>query len=269
MTTERLFPGVGYELVPGQAAAGGMNKREFDGMIDGFGERMSWERYSMCPCAANADTDQPDPLCAHCFGGGALYFEEAELIRGVVAQPTYRHTDKGMEGQRYTGSIQITFRAETPVGYRHRLTMLDQVMEYAELIDRAASPQRVRFPVATRTMTYRRIADPTVTETFATSVLRATYRNVAKEIVDLVPGVDFGIDEDGLIDWTAGIATGRVPAVDTTIALVYWTHPRYVITSLAPFPMQNVYTNENVPTPLRQNLPITLEATIDFLRVDR
>lgn len=268
MATESIFPTSGYSLVPGVAASAGMNKPEFDGLIDNYGERFTWERLVACPCSSNAETDQADPMCLHCYGNGWLYFEEGTPIRGVVMQPTFRNRDLNVEGVVQSGEVTITFRAETPVGYRHRVTMLDAVLEFSERTTRKASPQRLQFPVATRHLTYRR-ADTGEEIEFEYSVLRLVYRNAEKEIVDLVPDVDFQIDEDGLVDWTYGLAASRVPAVGTVIGVTYWCHPRYIITSMAPYPLQNVWTGENVPAPIRQSLPTSVKGELDFLRTDR
>lgn len=267
--TESIFPRAGFRLVAGQnAAQAGLQKDQFDGMIDGFGEKWIWERLVNCPCEANGQTEQPNALCLHCDGTGWAYFIERSDVRGVIMQPTYKNNDTKLLGVHQTGMVTITFRAETPVGYRHRLTMVDGVLEFSERTTRAATLQRLRYPISVRSLVYENIAtrEQITTET---KVIRLVWLDDDLALNECVDGVDFRVDEDGLIDWTIGDARGTTPAVGVNIGVTYWIQPRFVVTSLAPYPTQNSWTEENRSTAFRLALPNSVQAELDFLQQDR
>ena len=163
------------------------------------------------------------------------------------------------------GEVNITFRAETPVGFRHRLTMKDAAIDFSEVVERASgTTQRLRFIIATRKLEYRKDDGSFEDRTFEYDVMRLSFIDGSGVQQVLEKGIDFDVTEAGWIDWSRGDAKGTAPPVDTPFSVSYWILPQWQITSLSPFALQTSYQVSGVVTPVRMLLPFTLRAMLVF-----
>ena len=141
--------------------------------------RVVWERAVRCPCAPlNSQTQQPDPSHELCGGTGWQYVTPApddfdrEMQDALVGELTPYQRRLARQGspifalvttfssdmQAYTqlgswvfGSARITTRAGNRLGYWDRITLIDGVMTYSEVVTIAANARDVatRYPVET------------------------------------------------------------------------------------------------------------------------
>lgn len=259
------YPPAGYELMPADTSArADFEKPVIDGIIQMYGEFVTWQKTALCSCRANAQTDQPNPLCPVCRGRGEELYDP-QLIRAVFERPDYDVKRLLAQGEWWGGQGTATVLAETAVGFRHRLTMRDAVIEFSERRERVGTVQALRYAVAARTVTYRRIVDWQPL-TMVYRVLRLTWFSAPTTQVALDEGIDFAITKDGEVDWAPGVARGTAPPVGTLFAVTYMIHPVWVVTSLSPYPMQNTWTESGVPVPTRLNLPTSLRVQLEYLQ---
>ena len=307
------------------SARADIEKAVIDGMVAGYGEFCTWEKAATCGCRANSQTDQPRPGCPACAATGFEYYG-SEVIRVVFERADYSVKQMAQQGEWWSGQATATVLAETPVGYRHRLTMRDAVIEFTEVIERPAGQlQRLRYPVATKTMRFINI-DTREPRDFVYRVLRATwwqdstpdalaaidvasvlatctidgdeYRHgqdgrwtpdegatwltsevfaeavaagqaVLRDRLVLEEGLQFQVTSDGLIDWAVGERAGQAPPAGAVVAFTYLIHPRWVVTTLSPFPQQNWWTESGVVTPTRLLLPTSMRVQLDFLQLQQ
>jgi hypothetical protein len=239
------------------------SKSEFDSVVAGFGFNCVWEQAIICPCRNNSQTEQPDPLCSNCDGGGREYYNP-KSIRAVFMQPEFEPDSLKTYGEWWGGKSVITVRAENPVGYLDRLTVKDVVIWYSEIIKRkAGETASLRYPVASRTMSY--VHEKTgeardITE----SIDRLSCMRGGKRVV-LDKDVDFVVTGDGKIDFSKGDAMGTAPPVGAHFSAKYYINPVWVITSLKPHAIQNAWTATGVPKPTMLDLPASVTAQLDFM----
>ena len=265
----QLYPPTGYELMPADTSArADFEKPVIDGIVRMYGEYFTWQKTATCACQANDQTDQPNPRCVVCRGTGEELYD-AQEIQGVLERPDYDVKKLRSEGEWWGGQTTVTVLAETPVAFRHRLTMRDAVIEFGERVERAATiTQTLRYPIATKTITYRRKTD---WQELAVKyrVLRLAWFSTPTTQITLDEGIDFAVTPAGLLDWTLGVARGTVPPVGKLFAITYLIHPVWIVTSLSPYPMQNTWTESGVPVPTRLNLPTSLRLSLDYLDASR
>jgi len=192
-------------------------------LIETKGYRISWERSAQCPCTGNNDqTDQADPNCSLCSGKGWIQFKpvgavvndliigelttlqtkvigtNGAVVRGVMSGivNTMKPWDKVQA--RLEGTLQVSVRSENKLGYWDKLTNLDAVVVYSQLLDSSG----------TLTDTLRYLAD-------GINLLRS-------DTTTYVEGTDFNL-VDGDIVWVSG----QEPAADSRLVCHYLTHPTW------------------------------------------
>ena len=245
------------------------DKAQIDAFVDGYGERVLWESVTPCPCRLNSQTEQPDPTCTDCFGDGFVFYGGAE-IRVVFNRHELTPDFLRAQGQFWGGEVIATARAETPIGYRHRLTMLDAVIEYMDSFSRPkyndigyGDVQILKRPVANRYTTLQKISTGKI-ETLESNINSIMVREGDKNR-SLQAGVDFAITSEGNIDWTPGDKLGTSVKPGQTFTMSYWTSPRWIVTSLKPHPIQNIWSETKVPAPVYLQLPYTVMCQLDWL----
>jgi len=194
---------------------------DFTLMVETKGYRLAWTRTALCPCApVNDQTKQADPNCPICEGAGWIFFRpeegtinektvgkltdlqkkilgtDATVIRGIMTGITGEKQPWDPVGPRLEGMASCTVRAENKLGYYDRLTNLDAVVTYAQLIE-AASPLVLRYPAA------------------AMNLLRSTDTTY-------VAGTHFNLVEGDVV-WETGMA----PATGTLLSAHYLCHPTW------------------------------------------
>jgi len=190
-------------------------------MVETKGYRLAWTRTAVCPCTpVNDQTRQPDPNCSLCDGTGWIFFRpeegtidekkvgnltdlqkrilgnDATVIRGIMTGITGDKQPWDPVGPRLEGMASCTVRAENKLGYYDRLTNLDAVIVYCQLIE-TASPLVLKYPAA------------------SINLLRS------KDTI-YVEGTDFTMDTGDVV-WV----TGHVPASGTLLVAHYLTHPTW------------------------------------------
>lgn len=200
---------------------------KFRDAIEERGYRLAWSRAQVCPCAGvNEQTQQHDPNCALCKGLGWIYFgpksyvldetkigamtplqkyvasrSEGVVIRGVMTGlgQTPELFDK--LGTWYSGTSQVTVRAENRLGYADKLVALDSEIVYSEVITATA-------PLQTLTLRYPAISV-----------------NLIRSLSTRFIASDFELTAEGAIKWAAG----KVPSAGEKIAVHYNTFPTWVV----------------------------------------
>lgn len=146
---------------------------EFTKLVETKGYRVAWSRAARCPCPPiNDQTEQPDPNCTLCRGSGWLYFAPAqatvnELLVGELNPVQKRIVDDNAAviraiktgigtkwnqydqiGSRMEGTLLATVRPENKLGYYDRITNLDSLIVYQEILDADTTATRqTRYPV--------------------------------------------------------------------------------------------------------------------------
>ena len=199
-------------------------------LLETKGYRVAWSRGALCPCApVNEQTEQPDPNCSMCDGRGWFYFapalattdellvgdlddvqlrvvnDNAAVVRAIMTGMTSKKIPYDPIGARVEGMVNATFRGVNKVGYHDRITNLDSLIVYQEILD-AKDPAETlvlapRYPVV------------------RVNLLRTT------STVYTAP-TDFTVNARGEIVWNS---VGAAPAKDARLALHYLCHPTWLV----------------------------------------
>lgn len=237
-------------------------KQDFDREIDGHGEPALWEQAVICPCSNNDQTDQPAPFCKDCDGTGWAYHSPCE-IHVLVERLGVEQRPLDRAGMFWSGDVLLTARVETPIAYRHRVTLRQATLEFQERTTRLLGDrQSLRLPIATRETRY--VLRSTGEQMVVKDRVNKLVHRVNERLVELHDGVDFDVTEDGLIDWRKGDRISTAPRVDSTICVNYYVHPRYVVTSLAPFGIRVTQTQLGFSSPTPILLPFAVTGRLDM-----
>jgi len=245
---------------------------EFDQAITTKGYKMFWSRGGLCPCVANAQTEQPDPTCQLCDGDAYYYFQpDPAVIQGatVDAQGNEIITNTAGDGvQIYVlmtamtqdvqvfekfgewvfGSARVTTQAANKLGYRDRLVAVESLMTWAQIIEYDGS---TIIPI-TGERKKSGLRYPFV----AVHQLRSL-ATVFRE------GQDFELTSTGTIQWLGSAA----PTSGTRLALHGTIHPVWIV-------MDHIHTyrdtfleggTTSLSTQTFNQLPVQGVAKLDFL----
>jgi hypothetical protein len=254
-----------------------MSPMDFRKMIHFKGLNVQWEQAMACPCrqaltvgigaeALDGTTNSRRHNCDGCGGSGWLYHSKQPI---VVLITSAEHNPKMFAhyGVHAPGSARLTFLPENIPGFMDRIVATDDVVVYSTVQERKGTVDRLAFPVVTRTVMRGSEADPRVPETVELGVIHARRTTTAGLLVgdELVDGVDFELSDDGAeVDWSLGIALGTAPAEEATWAMVYHTHPVYLITGF-PHGFRDTWVKFKKPDPERANLPVLASARLAWL----
>jgi hypothetical protein len=240
-------------------------------LVELTGVRVAWTRASVCPCSpVNDQTQQPDPLCTLCQGGGAFYFgpkdyaagenvgvltniqkvilvrDGAAVIRGLMQKVTQAQDFYDRLGNWVRGTQMLTVRPENKIGYYDRLVCLDQEINYSEIIVQGADP--------TAALKLRYLAT-------AVNIIRS-------ETTRYEQGSDFDV-VDGKVVW---ISVSGAPAANTRLSVHYLTHPTYLVID-HPHVMRGTQKRRKsapLATPFGNPVALPIQAAIrlEFLQAD-
>ena len=246
---------------------------------------LSWEMAAECPCQTiisvgtgtvsqvsgtgtkTAGTGEPRRDCAKCGGGGVIYHSK-QTIRGLVIGAENDFDRFRVYGEYAIGMVGLTLLPEHVPGVLDRFTINDSVMIYKETqVRTSATVEKLRYPVAVRTVQVGSDADATVVANQTLSVMYA-HKATSSGIVagnELVAGTDFAVNSDGNIDWTLGDAAGTAPTEGEYYAMTYFGNPRYVVMN-HPHAFRDTYTMGKTATETLTNMPVKVDCMLEFLR---
>lgn len=191
---------------------------QFRKQILQHGMRIQWQMASECPCVRSLsltggsttitqNTFEKRPDCAACSGNGWLYHSSQE-IRALTLGSETQPDGFQVFGYRGTGTIRLTMLPEHLPGFMDRLTFLDSVMVYTDIVTRtSATTEQPRYPIVKRTLQLGSSGDATVADPTVIGVLncRKTDTTGVIQTTELVENTDFAVNSDGEIDWTLGL----------------------------------------------------------------
>ena len=225
MGTQATYPVIGLPSDTKQAGQRvDFRPKQFDLAIETKGYLLAWQQGALCPCTAGIEqSKQPDPNCSLCGGQGMVYFESpisqdltgyeftdlqqnfltetgAMVIRGIITAITNKQDMLDKAGNWVDGRCNLTVRPENKLGYLDRITGLDILIAYAELL--------VGNGVATLAARY-----PVVNINFLRSI-DTVY----------VADTDYNITVDGKINWLT-----TPPESGERLSIHYLCHPTWLI----------------------------------------
>ncbi len=196
------------------------------GEISIHGLRALWEQASPCPCQENADTEEGRFDCSVCGGTGWEYDTGME-IKTIVTSVTLRHAPYELFGRFGFGLVYFTMTPEQTPGFRDRLTVLDSAVVVQDLVKRTGTLDRLRWPVANRSLLLSVSGTPTPVSCSVLRLRRQASDGTAGPLLEL--DTDFALDAQGRIDWTKGDVAGTAPPVGASYSVRYFAHPRYLV----------------------------------------
>lgn len=247
-----------------------LNVDNLEVLIEARGNRVAWSRAIRCPCTLNSETDQPSFDCPRCQGLGWFYFgptnyavpvyageltplqqsivdRDACLIRGLIYSLRANDMPYSELGPWQLGSLAVSVRHENVIGYYDRITVLDSIMPYDEVVV-APEPQ---------------------TE-FALRYPAVEVNAMFSETTRYVPGTDFVVTSEGCISWQSA----HYPA-GARLTVHYYFHPQYLVTSrprviraTTKYRKDSNCEPDRVTGPFHVALPLQAELQLEFLRED-
>lgn len=246
-----------------------LNQARIDFTPDNFrrlilqkGMRMTWQQAAMCPCRSilsNGGITQPtgefDPECEECFGRGVIYHTPLQ-IRGIFEDASRRPEKYAIYGEHISGTAGLSTLAEHALNFKDRVVLDDNRMTYMEAKTRRKTVERVRFPVAERSVVVGTSGDSTVAETItvdAAYVRKADPNGKINPYV-LVEGTDFTINGSGELDWSLGDSRGTAPLIGSEYSITYYGKPTYIVID-TPYQYRNTWIKTKSVTAYYQEMP--------------
>lgn len=270
---------------------------EFDAAVAQHGNRLLWERSAICPCQNHEQGLSPKVDCPVCDGLGWEFWGD-QVVYGIAVGLDFHADTQVAYGMWASGLARITVRAEHAPSLRDRYTNLDTLIRFSERRERRAEEnefERLRYYIGIRTYKLHGDMD-VVPEVFrglspleraaelGNAEVRARF--VASQIIGeevtrlrvmnddrtpgrvLIQGRDFEV-VNGLIDWSLGDVAGTAPVLGQAFVATYNFHPRYTITSFEHVARaQTIVFNSGRPEGVLTQLPVEVQAKLDFLRED-
>lgn len=240
---------------------------KFDVVIETKGYLLAWTRATVCPCAPVAtQTEQPDPNCSLCGGGGWTYFggnvtqdfdvEEwdldviqtkiitdsgAAVIRGILSGIRSKQEPYDKLGNWVEGAMSATVRHQNKLAYYDKLVCLDSEIAYSEILT----------------------ADGATTTDARYLITGINYLRSLATVY--VADTDYQINTLGQVEWLSG----NEPDADTRLSIHYQCHPTFLVVD-HPHVIRTTsqkFKTAKPKTPLgdAQNLPIQAAVLYDFL----
>lgn len=273
-----LVPKIVTGLPPGVKGRprGDFRLAEFQRLFPTKGYRLWWSRAGICPCLNNDQTEQPDPNCPLCKGRSYYYFcpdyavwtapegvakdahgnpAEVNAARdAVMIQAIMTGFTKNVEvferfGEWVFGVARCTVMPENKLGYRDRLTSVDSIMSWAQIIEYDGE---ATIPI-TGGISKRGLRYPAVDVNL--------FRSLAEVFR---PGTDYEITPAGELHWLRSTR----PAAGTRLSLHYQIHPVWIVldhlNTYRDTLIQMKAISDN-PADQFRNLPIQAAVKLDFL----
>jgi len=226
------------------------DRRKFDKLIQGQGQRLTWEQAEKCPCRESAHSDQGKAGCPVCKGLGWAW-HDALPVKAIVHKVDLTPDAFKPVGEWAQGGVYLTLQPEQQPGYMDRFTAIDLNMILQDFAVRSSDPtDALRMPIAIREMA---LAGGTVN--VGVRRCRKMLANGDADGSPLVEGVDFAVVA-GQIDWTLGDGLGTAPAVGIRYAATYNAHPVWHV-SHVPL-VRDTWTKRKAPVGRYQPMPVNV-----------
>lgn len=194
--------------------------------LKAYGLRVGWEQATPCPCGESAETVEGRFDCPICGGTGQDYLASQE-VTAVVTAVGLRDAPYELLGHFGFGLVHVAVAPEQAPGFGDRYTLLDGVAVLTDLVERAATKDRLRWPIAQVGLYLSVAGVPTQVSASVIKLRRQDADGNGGPVLEL--GTDFTVDAQGRIDWTLGDVAHTAPAVGQRYAVRYFGHPRYVV----------------------------------------
>ncbi len=226
---------------------------EFTRVIQQHGKRICWRKALICPCL-NVTTGQVALDCSNCDGSGFIYVDPLNIRASMLMfDKSTRHFEKF--GIWVNGEVSVTVEHDYRLGYRDSLEMIDDLMNFNELIKKGNRRGR-RSALAANIDTARyRIQHLT----------KAVVCDADKNIVPLEIGYHLDVNDNGQIEWTA--RGNSLVSTDQFVSIHYDFHPVFIVIS-HPHVMRSDVRGTKVPQETVTPLPLQAGAQLDFLSND-
>lgn len=204
---------------------GGDQYSSFESLIETKTPRLAWARATICPCKGfNDQTGQTDPSCPVCNATGWAYFrpqqyvvDEARLgsfdplqqalleasnavvIRGFFANISATPDMFQALGNWAFGSATLTVRPANRLGYYDRITQIDEVAVFSEVVVVDGPVVKTRYPVR--------------------------WLNYCMAVATAYGNDDLVLYDDGTLRWRPG----KQPTAGTRVSVHYMHHPTWVM----------------------------------------
>nr|CAB4128663.1 hypothetical protein UFOVP114_54 [uncultured Caudovirales phage] len=224
-----------------------------------------WEQAAACPCSQNTAavasgfgltanatkrTGRARADCPVCGGKGWLWHTPTQGVGMFTASQDNPIIQSLGEGGR--GSALLTCPPEAVPAWKDRITLLDSHMIKRELRVRGADVQeRLRYPIEVVTLAL----EEGDTDVGVLYLRRAGLDGRTADEDELTPGVDFLVTDDGKIDWTPGIESGRAPVQGAPYTVSYYHRPRYLVDNF-PHTWRTTRTVRKQPDSIVEPLPV-------------
>lgn len=226
---------------------------EFQRVLKQHGKRVVWRKAMHCPCI-NVSSGQVKLNCRNCDGSSYIYVDPIEIQALMFSfdQKTRLYEKFGLW---VSGEVMVTVEQAYRIGFRDSLEMIDDVMNFNELVKKGDRHGR-RSVLSTGTDTARyRIQNLT----------KVLVSDADDNISALEVGYHLKINKDGQIEWQA--AGSEMVADEQYISIHYDFHPVFIVIS-HPHVLRSDIRGTKVPKDTVTPLPLQAGAQLDFLSND-
>jgi len=235
------------------------------------GTLCDWRQACDCPCgtvsqvAGRTSAVRDFPLdCPLCDGRGKVWGEPQEIMVLVTASASSEEV-YNVWGEYSSGTVFMTFLPENLPMEWDKITLKQGSRMWTESRIRSGTIDGARDQIVKRKILMGSESDPTTPveiELGVTMCFRGVGLGVASQ-TPLVEGTDFEVTEDGMIDWTKGIALGTAPAIGERYSIRYFARPVFVVRDF-PF-LKRDYYEEIRRELVYQNYPVKVLAILESL----
>jgi hypothetical protein len=223
---------------------------EFVRTIQQHGKRIVWRKAMVCPCI-QPTTGQARVDCPNCDTSGFIYVDNMDIRALMLAfEKSTRIYEKF--GLWVSGEVAVTVEHVYRLGYRDSLEMIDEMMNFNEVIQKGdRHGRRSVLENGIDTARYR-----------IQNLTKVVTCDSSNNIVALDVGYHLEVNEHGQIVWRA---PGKKIVNDGQfISLHYDFHPVYIVIS-HPHVIRSDMRGTKVPNETVTPLPLQVGAQLDFL----
>jgi hypothetical protein len=237
------------ESLPLDKTRADFRPEEFDRVILQHGKRLVWRKAMLCPCI-NLDSDQASLDCTDCDGSGYFYVDPLEIQAHMASFDTKTRLYEKF-GLWVSGEVSVTVQQAYRLAWRDSLEMIDDLMNFNELIKKGdRRGRRSALPAGTDAARYR-IAQ-----------LSKALVKTSDGIVPLEIGYHVTLNDQGHLVWTP--QGDALVSDDQLVSIHYDFHPVWIVISHPHAQRSDINGFKRVPDEA-VGLPLQAAAQLDFL----